>query len=235
MEYIVVTGAASGIGKAFCDYLNASGKYGFIAVDRDADKLKMLYPDNHIVCDLTNFESIEQLFTYCLDKNYKLKGIVHCAGICKVQEIDTISEFDMTLTYKVNVFSFIEMYKHFAKYENRSEKSKVLALSSITANRAYKGQLLYASSKAALESCAKSMAQDAIQKNITVNILELGAVKTEMFESLSPNYETINRHYPLGLLTPSETAAILQNLFDESFDRLSGSIITVDSGFSVVH
>lgn len=235
MKAIIVTGAASGIGKALCAKIKEEGEYKYIGVDINEEKLNNLYTDSYIACDLSDIASIKKVFSYCLQNELELYGIVHCAGICKVQNIMDISERDMLLTYKVNVLSFIEMYKSFCEYPLRSEAANLLAISSITANRAYKNQLLYASSKAALESCVKSIGQDGINKGIRANVLELGAVKTEMFDSLSPNYETINNHYPLGLLESSEAASILYNLLEEPYQRMTGSIIKVDSGFTIVH
>lgn len=233
MEVFIVTGAASGIGKAVCDALNMKGQK-FIAVDKNVQRLQELYSENYFSCDLTDSDKIKSMFESIRHDNFILKGLIHCAGICLVQNLAEIKSKDMDLTYKVNVFSFIEMYQQFTMC-NIAKDARIIALSSITAKRAYKNQLLYASSKAALESVCKSLAQDGVTKDIKVNIVELGAVKTEMFDSLSPNMETIGRHYPLGLLEPSEAAEIICNLTSVVYHRTTGGIITIDSGFNVVH
>lgn len=234
MSAVLVTGAASGIGKAICSEFSKNN-VPFVAIDRDERRLRELFPEDSIVCDLTSSNDIEAVFSTLYEKGIIIKGIIHCAGICKIQDIKDITEKDMLMTYHVNVFSLIEMFKHLLSYKKRELDSRIIALSSITANRAYKNQLLYASSKAALENLILGMAQEGIEQDIKVNVVELGAVKTEMFDSLSPNMQTISRHYPLGLLNPHEAAEIIIDLLKPAYGKTTGSIFRIDSGFTVVH
>lgn len=233
MEVYLVTGATSGIGKAVCEKLN--GIENFIAIARNKKKFESFSKDSVFECDLNNLDEIKGIFDFCKTKEIVIKGLIHCAGLCPVQSVADISSKDMTDTYNVNVFSFIELCKQLNEYPLIYEDTRVIAISSITSDRAYRNQLLYASSKAALNSTVKSMAQLGVNCGIKVNAIEFGAVKTEMFDSLSPNMETINRHYPLGILEAEEAAEIICNFLGPAYKKMTGSIIRIDSGFSVVH
>lgn len=233
MEVYLVTGATSGVGKAFCKKMSKS----CVAIARNREKLETLgLKKNFIkVCNLSNLNEIKEVFNSCLRNEFKIKGVIHCAGVCPVQEVSDISENDMVQTYTVNVFSFIELFKLLLQYPMICEDTRVIACSSITADRAYQDQMLYASSKAALNSLVKSMAQAGIKSGIKVNGIEFGAVQTKMFETFAANSETINRHYPLGIIDSLEAAEIINNFLGREYEKMTGSIIRVDSGFFVVH
>ena len=233
MEVYLVTGATSGIGKAVCEKLN--GIENFIAIARNKKKFESFSKNNVYECDLNNLDEIKEIFDFCKFNRVVIKGLIHCAGLCPVQPVADISPKDMTDTYNVNVFSFIELCKQLKQYPLRCEDTRVIAISSITSDRAYQNQVLYASSKAALNSIVKSMAQLGTNCGIKVNAIEFGAVKTEMFDSLSPNMDTINRHYPLGVLEAEEAAEIICSFLGPAYKKMTGSIIRIDSGFSVVH
>lgn len=233
MEVYLITGATSGIGKAVCERLRKTKNC--VAIARSRERLESLYEDNIYVCDLLNLDEIKELFDYCKINKFIIKGLIHCAGLCLVQSVSDISTKNMQQTYKVNVFSFIELCKQLKEYPMICDDTRVVALSSITADRAYQNQVLYASSKAALNSTVKSMAQLGIKCGIKVNAVEFGAVNTEMFNSLSPNMETINRHYPLGILEVTEAAELICNLLGPVYKKMTGSIIRLDSGFTAVH
>lgn len=234
MSIYIVTGATSGIGKAVCNELSQRN-IEYVAIGQNLERINKLDCKHKVVCDLNVLEQVSNIFKYCRENNLHLKGIIHCAGICLVQEINDIKEKDMLNVFSINVFSFIRLYKLFCSYPFIEKHSKIVALSSITANRAYKNQLLYSSSKAALNSIVKSFAQHGLEKGITVNAIEFGAVNTEMFNSLSPNIETIHRHYPLNVIDVKEAAIIVCEYLSSYFNKMTGSIVTIDSGFSVVH
>ena len=232
MNYILVTGADSGIGRKVVERLLDNNK-NVIALC-----LKSLYNDDRIleyVCDLNDLDCISDLFGICEAKEICIEGIIHCAGVCIKQEVNEISKENMFCSFNVNVFSFIEICKHYFAYRNRSYKSSIIAISSITADRAYKTQLLYAASKAALNSVVKSLAQEGLNKGILVNAVEFGAVNTPMFKSLEPNMETILKHYPLGVLEDDAAADMIISLLDDRYNKMTGSILVYDSGFSVIH
>lgn len=233
MKAIIVTGATSGIGKAICSNLISKG-IEVVPIARNEECLKNNYT-NYIVCDLTKINQYDGIFKYCNEKNIFISGLIHCAGVCKKQKISTVKEMDFYNTFLINAYSYCELFKRLIAYEKRTSDVRCISISSITAERAYKNQLLYASSKAALNSITLSLAQEGIEKDIKSNIIEFGAVKTEMFDSLSPNYESINKHYPLGILECDEAAEIVVNYLSPIYKKMTGSVIRVDSGFSVVH
>ena len=68
-----------------------------------------------------------------------------------------------------------------------------------------------------------------------MNAVEFGAVNTPMFKSLEPNMETILKHYPLGVLEDDAAADMIISLLDDRYNKMTGSILVYDSGFSVIH
>lgn len=235
MDAYIVTGAGKGIGRGISKLL-ISQNYYVIKVDRELfEDPETTNSDENYLINLNEIDSIKELFNYCEEKAFCLKGIIHCAGLCPVQCVSDIQYKDMETVYGVNTFSFIELCRCFFQYKRRCPDARILAISSITSDRPYKNQLLYSSSKAALNQISYSMAQEGIERDVKVNILQLGAVETDMFRSLNPNMQTIYRHYPLGLMTIDEVSEIVCDLITEKYKKMTGSIIRMDSGFFVSH
>lgn len=230
---IIVTGASSGIGKAVCKKLFENGKC-VLGISRNNIHTES-NNSYYLKCNLEDSSDIDNLFQYCKDNQFTLAGIIHCAGLCTVQQFDDIDRNDAYKTYNVNVFALIELCKKLKNYKNRSKDTRVIACSSITAERAYPSQLLYASSKAALNNVIYGLSNMGIQEGIKVNGIEFGAVNTEMFQSLKPGKDVEKRHYPLGILEADEAAQIIIDLLSPEFIKMTGSILRVDSGFFSVH
>lgn len=234
MNVYIVTGAGKGIGHSISKLLSRSGKHVIKVVRNSLISEKSENEESYFL-NLLDIDAIKGLFAYCSERMYIIEGIIHCAGICPVQRIEDITKEEIESVYRVNTFSFIELCRCFFIYPNRCPDARIIAVSSITSDRAYRNQLLYSSSKAALNHIVMSLAQEGISKDIKINVVQLGAVETDMFKSLNPNMQTISRHYPLGIMTVDEVAEIIVDLTTKKFRKMTGSIIRIDSGFNLVH
>ena len=91
---------------------------------------------------------------------------------------------------------------------------------------------MYGSSKVALNYIVKNLARIFLKSKVRVNALELGCVDTPMLRSLHQTEEQLHK-YALGVIPLKEvTGEILRLLSDES-SHMTGSIITMDSGYLV--
>ena len=240
MEVYLITGATSGIGQSV--YNRLSKQYSCLLVARNKDKLNELIDGRTnqfcCACDLAITEDIKQIFQYCAEQQLKIKGLIYCAGISNVCDFADIPSETYSDTFSVNVFAFIEMCKYFFKYSDLCDDARIIAISSIAADRASARQAVYASTKAALNSAIISAAQEGIRHNAKVNGISLGACDTPMLANMNTSESfrnNIGRHYPLGMIDPNTVAEVVEDFLSEKFKNMTGSIIRIDSGFSVVH
>ena len=235
----LITGSTSGIGKAI--YENLSTDSICLCIDRNQNRLEKLTnnSDNqYFICDLRFDENIVSLFNYCNASNIKIRSLIHCAGLSPISDYAEMTQKEMDETFQVNVFAFAKLCQCLFDYPQKCEPAHVIAISSIAADRASGRQAIYASSKSALNSFVLAAAQEGIKYGIRVNALSLGAVDTPMLNRMKTSesfMSNIERHYPLGVMKPKTVAEIVRAMLSDRFNNMTGSILKVDSGFSVVH
>ena len=110
---ILVTGASSGIGAAVSNYLSQQGCY-VILIARDVEKLNQAaseLPAENLILpyDLSDLEHIEDIFIKCREKELRLDGMVHCAGINQDIPIRANDVEIMKNVTTINYYSFVEL------------------------------------------------------------------------------------------------------------------------------
>ena len=238
---VLVTGANSGIGEYVVTTLLETGAKVY-AVDLYCDQLikfKVKYSNQleYIKYDLTNLESVGNIFDDANRKDFIFDGLVHCAGVSPLMKIEENDVEKMLLTYKVNVLSFIELLKFFYKPDFSRDCSSVVTMTSIATTVASFRQTVYSSSKAALEQVVRCAAKEFLDRKIRVNAVSAGAVETEMLVELEKKSDGLRekfyKYYPLGLISPEEVSNTLLYLLSDDSRHIDGSIIRIDSGFFI--
>ena len=176
MEYVLVTGAYGGMGKATVKMLVQNG-YGVIALDRKVEQSEEnVYP---IEVDITNVQSIENAVEQVKKITDKIYAIVHYAGIYTLNSLVEIDETEFKRVFDVNLTGAYAINKAFLPY--LSNGSRILITTSELAvldPLPFTG--LYAISKAALDRYAYSLKMELQLLGISVSVLRAGAVKTDM-------------------------------------------------------
>ena len=235
-KYILITGASKGIGKACAKYLVKKG-YKVILVARNKEKLielsNTLDKDSSLIYsyDLMDLENIYKIFEFLEEKEIKLDGLVHCAGVnndipIRGNNVDLMKE---TLT--INYMAFTELIKYFYKKKYSNQDASIVALSSLATSFISPGMSTYTSSKSALEATIKVAAKEFLKRKIRVNGIAPNCVDTEMVEN-APflTYEGIEKSQPLGLIDPSYIAYLVEFLLSEKSKYITGTIIPVSAG-----
>lgn len=236
-KWILVTGASSGIGETVCKYLSSQG-YGVVLVARSSDKLREISQNLpgenfYISYDLSNLDYIEKIFTACKEKEIKLDGLVHCAGInsdIPVRSNDIKIMQDVTT---INYFSFVEMGKYFCKRKYSNEGASVVAISSRAANDCRKGMCTYSASKAALNASVKVMGREFLKRRQRVNAIMPAFVDTPMSEQADKSLGGLERKMesqPFGLIEPLQIAYLVEFLLSDKSIYMTGACIPVSGG-----
>lgn len=237
---ILITGATSGIGKTIAEQFAQEGAR-LVLVGRREEVLQELKnklgsDTITVVCDLAQIENIEEIFKVCREKDCKLNGMVHCAGIADMCGVRMFESEDAVNMMKINTFSFVELCKRFATKKVSYDESSIVAISSISSLRNDSGMILYSMSKAALNSAIKTMSKEFVKRRIRVNGILPANVKTQMFLSGEDTFEdfmeTALENQPFGVIDTEQVSYLSEFLISNNSKYITGELIVMSGGMT---
>lgn len=238
---ILITGATSGIGLSLCEFLlNQNCKV--IAVGRDESKIshlvnKFVKSLNFISIDLNVFDDYEKIFEKIFE-NEKLDGFVHCAGIEETLPLTLYSIDRIKKIFDINVFSGIELLRHFSKKKYSNDGASVVYLSSVMGELGQPGKIGYCSTKSAVLGLVRSSALEFAKRKFRVNAISPGVVNTPMSQKLfaemeDSNIQRIKDMHPLGIGDLEDVIPMIAFLLSDYSRWITGQNIKIDGGYSI--
>ncbi|KIE52417.1 MAG: hypothetical protein MB53_00730 [marine actinobacterium MedAcidi-G2A] len=221
---IIVTGGASGIGKAIADSL----------LDADSEVVSAdMNPDNGAFkLDVGDENSWKRLF----EQTGPVDGLVNCAGIRTRNMIvdTTVEEFENHL--KVNLTgTWLGMRSLFRSHKQGTVAS-IVNIASVNAVIAVPGQAHYVASKGGVASLTKAAAVEGAPLGIRVNAIAPGAIRTPMTAERLVDPEQVawlEGRVPLGRVgEPEEIAEVAKFLLSEESSYITGTTIFSDGGWT---
>lgn len=242
-NYILVTGASSGIGRAIAVELSKTSP--LILGGRNIQRLEetrrlCANSERHIfwTYDLANVAGIvKNLSALIKDHGLKIGGFVHSAGLkCEVP----LHLFALDEAYEVmnvNFFSATQILKVLVTRKlNGKNLQSVVLISSILAIRGQRGNSLYAAAKGAIDAFARSMAAE-LAPNIRVNTINPGFILTSMTYDYEQTQELFDKPLVDGYLTgrlgkPEDVAHMAAFLMSDKAAWITGQNFVVDGGLT---
>jgi NAD(P)-dependent dehydrogenase (short-subunit alcohol dehydrogenase family) len=241
-EWVLVAGAASGIGRATTRELHQAG-FKLVLADWNKAGLELLKSELTDVmtyeADVTNAEQVKLLTAFIIEKGIVLNGLIDTIGKAITLPLKSMKAEIYEDIFQVNVYSFHLLVSEIvAEGLLKLDGASVVVISSLTAEAGAKGKIAYGASKGALNSLVKSMAQELSTAGIRVNAINPGTVRSEMLDRLesnigSENIGLIEKEYPLGFGSPQDVAAFAVYLVSSASGWMSGSVITIDGGYCI--
>lgn len=241
-EWVLVTGASSGIGKAIA--IELSQEYDLILNGRDEKRLEATSAECAEGCrrliwnyDLTQIESVgKALADFLAESKVRVSRFVHAAGISKILPVNVTRIDDVRSTFGVNTVAPFEIVRTLSsKRGNSAALKNVVFVSSAISRRGAKGHAIYGASKAALDGMMRGLAVELAPK-IRVNSVQPGFVKTPMTESVLANLDVVKRleaQYPLGIGGPKSVADAVSYLLSDRANWITGHELVVDGGSTI--
>lgn len=236
----VVTGGGSGIGRAVSSMFAKEGAT-IIATDINEDAALITLenmPDSEkhfaATVDVSNFESVQNLFSKIKQDFPTPEILVNCAGITRDNIMLNMTEamFDDVIT--VNLKGTYLMTQAMSKLmiEKKVENGSIINISSVSGKIGNFGQCNYAASKAGVEGLTKTVARELAMYNIRCNAVMPGFIDTPMVQSVPEKViEKIKKEIPLRRLgAPEEIADACVFLASRRSSYITGSIIQVSGG-----
>lgn len=229
---VLVTGASSGIGRATaieCSRLGAT----VVATGRDEARLSeamaALTGEGHvsILADLTKAEDVAKL----VSELPQIDGFVCNAGITRRRPVSYMKEEELHEVFETNTFVAFTLTKALMKAKKINRGGSMVFISSMAARQVTPGNAMYAASKAAVESFARSCAQEYAPMQIRANAILPGMVETPMNKLGALSAETIERdkqHYLMKRYgKPEEVAWAVIYLLSDASAWTSGTSMIV--------
>ncbi|MDA1197659.1 MAG: 3-oxoacyl-ACP reductase FabG [Proteobacteria bacterium] len=232
---VIITGATGGIGYSIVKKFYELGSV-ILATGTNENKLNELQKNfKHIKIKsfkLDQHLEIEKFIDSC---NLELGGIdvlINNAGITLDNLSIRLTDENWKKVIDINLTSTFLMCKYAIKKMLKNKKGKIINITSIVAHTGNLGQANYAASKAGIIGFSKSLALEYAKKNINVNCISPGFIKTEMTEKINDEFKKILiSKIPSGDLgTAEDIANCAVFLGSEMSNYITGETIHVNGG-----
>ena len=233
MERVVlITGGNRGIGLATAKVFAAKGnKVAITYRDTPPDGMEN-FGIHSYSCDVTDEEHIDKTFKEVEETLGTVEILIANAGITRDSLAARTSNADFSEVLDTNLTGAFRTAKKALRGMMKNRWGRVIFVSSLSGRIGQIGQSSYAASKAALVGLSRSLAKEYASRDITVNVVAPGAIKTDMLEKLSEDQiDEYIKSIPLGRLgKPEEIGEIIAFLSSEHASYITGSVIPVDGG-----
>jgi 3-oxoacyl-[acyl-carrier protein] reductase len=236
---VIVTGGARGIGKRIAEKFAEEGANIIItdineSVLEEAKKISEMYKTN--VIGVKQNVSIESDCKNVVEQAVKTFGkldiLVNNAGITKDGLAIKMKEEDFMDVININLKGTFLMSKYALSVMSLNRYGKIINISSIVGLSGQAGQVNYSSSKAGVIGLTKSLAREYAKRNININAVAPGFIKTDMTDKLDDKTkQDIISQIPLQRFGSVDDVAncVLFLASDES-SYITGQVISVNGG-----
>lgn len=219
MKKALVTGGATGIGKATAKLLQQNGYDVFVTYNKTEPDFEV----NKIRCNLENTDEIEN----AVRQIGSIDLLVNNAGVSLIKMINDITPEDYEKVSGVNERAVYFMSKYAALKMIPKQSGAIVNISSMWGQVGASCETLYSMTKAGVIGFTKALAKELAPSNITVNCIAPGIIDTRMNNMFDP--EELKEEVPLGRLgTPEEIAKAV--LFFAESPYITGQILGVNGG-----
>ena len=233
---IILTGATGGIGGSILNILdNCNAKIIATGTNQEKlDKIKEKYKNVVIKrFDILEHNNIENFVNECdeIFKN-KIDVLINNAGITKDNLTIRMKDEEWSKVININLSSTFLISKNVIKKMLKNKNGKIINITSIVGHTGNIGQANYAASKAGLIGMSKSLALEYGKKNIKINCVSPGFIKSEMTDKISENFRQVLQD-KISLERfgdPEDVANAVLFLSSHLSDYITGETIHVNGG-----
>jgi NAD(P)-dependent dehydrogenase (short-subunit alcohol dehydrogenase family) len=237
---ILVTGAASGMGKATsitCAKMGAK----IVAADYNAEGLfnamNELEGEGHhaFVLNLADDSTWTELLTECP----ALDGIANCAGIANMNPFMFVNREEFDKVFNINFFGPVLLTKSLIKSKKLSKGGSIVFVASVDGPKVvHVGNSVYSAGKSALVGMARNMAIDLAAKKIRVNSVLPGTTDTPLIRTGNVTEESlaeVAKAFPLKRFgTPEDMANGIIYLLSDASSFVTGTELVIDGGYTLL-
>ncbi|MCX7879419.1 MAG: 3-oxoacyl-[acyl-carrier-protein] reductase [Ignavibacteria bacterium] len=236
---IIVTGGSRGIGKAIAKNFAKSGGTVFVWDYILPDENDFFETDSNLKenvffqqVDVSNIDSVNSAYEETIRKGGKIDILVNNAGITRDNLLIRMSEEEWDSVLSTNLKGTYLCTKAVISAMIKQRWGRIINISSIVGEIGNAGQANYSASKAGIIGFTKSLAKEVASRNILVNAVAPGYIRTPMTDKLTEEQkENFLKNIPLRKIgEPDDVAKVVLFLASEESSYITGQVINVDGG-----
>ena len=236
----LVTGASGGIGSAIARAL--AGQGARLAVSgSNGDKLARFRDElggEHVAlaCDLADGAQVDALAPRAVAALGRLDILVNNAGVTRDNLAMRMKDEEWDTVIRVNLEAAFRLIRAAAKPMMKARFGRVISITSVVGATGNPGQANYAASKAGLVGMSKALAQELASRNITVNCVAPGFIRSAMTDSLPDAQKAaLTQRIPAGDLGSDEDiGAAVVYLASREAGYVTGQTLHVNGGMAMI-
>lgn len=250
----LVAGGSKGIGYAICQQLKNSG-YKVVVASRNPiqaqetnEQIDSSTTDfDWIQFDMADSKSIESMVKQAHSTYGRLDAVVNSAGINYVAPVALANLERCNNVIQVNLMGAFVLSKAAVRIMTRQRSGRIVHIGSISGTIGSAYNAIYAASKSGVAGLTKSLALEVASLGITVNAVQPGTIQTELFGethgaraklkgiSIEQQKKLMEDEYPHNrLITVEEVAAAVDFLLSDNAASITGHLLNVDGGRSII-
>ena len=238
-QVALVTGASRGIGASIAQNLSSAGAYviGTATSKSGAKKIDENLEGKGVgkVLNVTDAEDVKNIIDEISSNGNGLHILVNNAGITRDNLLMRMKVDEWNDVIAANLSGIFNTCKLSIKTMMKQKYGRIINIASVVAHTGNPGQVNYAATKSGLIGFSKSLAREVASRNITVNVVAPGFIKTDMTASLSDDQQKammenipLNRFGKVGEV--SDTVVFLAS---NSASYITGETININGGMSM--
>ena len=233
---VLITGSTGGIGTSLCNrFIEMDSK--LIFTSSNMDKLKELENkfgknNSYYFLDLLDLENLSVRIKKIADENKDIDILINNAGITKDNIFLRMKEDQWNDVINVNLNSNYYIIKAILPNMIKNKSGKIIGITSVVAATGNSGQANYTASKSGMIAMYKSLALEVSQRNININLIAPGFIKSPMTEKLNENQKNqIMDKIPMKRFgEPDDIANLALFLSTEHSSYITGQTFHVNGG-----
>jgi len=240
----LVTGAASGIGRAIAERLAAGGCNVAVAdVKEDgASEVAQRILDGGgkaiaITADVSRQEDVDRMIAETTSSFGGLDVLVNNAGVGSMGFIESVPDEEIERVFGVNLVGVLRMTRAAAPFLKDSGRGRIINIASVEGIRGSGLVPVYSASKAGAIGVTRSNAVELARFGVTVNAICPGPIQTEMLKPLVADEryrEKIIKGVPMRRLgVPEDVAGAVAFFASEESSFITGNVLVIDGGMTV--
>ena len=233
---ILVTGSGRGIGRASAVALANAGYQVVCHYNsseqgvRETAEMMQKPCAGFLRFDVTNAAQTQQVIADEIEENGTLWGCVYNSGIKRDGMLATMESQDWLSVIDTNLNGYYNVIKPMLHPMMRARKGgRIIAISSLSGSVGVAGQTNYSASKGAIEAASRSLAMELAKRQITVNCVCPGFIKTDMLAGVGS--DDLHRSVPMQRLGDAhEVASLVEFLCSDAASYITKQSIRIDGG-----
>jgi len=239
----IITGATKGIGKEIAIKLsNCGANISLVARNKkELEKVKRIIDVSGnesitISGDVSSLNSFNDIASQTIAKWNKIDILINNAGITKDNIIMRMKEEEWEDVININLKGCFNGIKAVSKEMMKNKYGKIINITSVIGLIGNAGQSNYSASKAGILGLTKSIAKELGSRNVTVNSIAPGYIKTKMTEALNDNIkEKLLKSIPLNRFgTVEDVANLTCFLISDDAHYITGQTFNIDGGMVMI-